>query len=378
VLLSSVALVAVTVVGYLPFFLSLRSQAGGIGLVPLHTKTAIQQFLLMFGVQIVLVVGFLGAVAMRLRAAWSEHQAPTLALIWAGACGLLALAALGVGWWTSALCLVIIGASGGLLVAGAQLWADDRAGAPAAATLFALLLVTVAVLLLLSVEFVFLRDVFGTRMNTVFKFYYQGWVLLSLSSAYGVWYVLSEQAAGFARALRSAWLVLGAVLVLGGLSYTVAATASKANGFQGTPTLDGTAYVARERPQQYAVIQWLRGQAAPDSVIVEATGGSYTAQNWISAHTGLRSLIGWPGHELQWRGSGTLPAEREAAVEAIYTSMDSEETRRLLQTYQVDYVIIGPDERSRYGIGPVVLDKFDSLMSRAYQNEAYVVYARVW
>jgi len=214
VLLSSVALVAVTVVGYLPFFLSLRSQEGGIGLVPPHTKTAIQQFLLMFGVQIVLVVGFLTAVSMRLRAAWSEHQAPTLALIWAGACGLLALAALGVCWWTSSLCLVIIGSSGGLLVAGAQLWADDRAGAPAAATLFALLLVTVAMLLLLSVEFVFLRDVFGTRMNTVFKFYYQGWVLLSLSSAYGVWYVLSRQAAGFATALRSAWLVLGAVLVL--------------------------------------------------------------------------------------------------------------------------------------------------------------------
>ena len=44
---------------------------------------------------------------------------------------------------------------------------------------FALLLIGLALLLAYSVEFVYLRDLFGTRMNTVFKFYYQAWVMLA-------------------------------------------------------------------------------------------------------------------------------------------------------------------------------------------------------
>ena len=35
-------------------------------------------------------------------------------------------------------------------------------------------------------EFVYVRDLFGTRMNTVFKLYYQGWLLLGIGSAYGI------------------------------------------------------------------------------------------------------------------------------------------------------------------------------------------------
>jgi uncharacterized membrane protein len=45
--------------------------------------------------------------------------------------------------------------------------------------LVALLLALGGLLLTASVEFVFLSDTFGTRMNTVFKFYYQGWVLMA-------------------------------------------------------------------------------------------------------------------------------------------------------------------------------------------------------
>ncbi len=52
--------------------------------------------------------------------------------------------------------------------------------------IFALLMIGLALLLAYSVEFVYLRDLFGTRMNTVFKFYYQAWVMLALAAAFGV------------------------------------------------------------------------------------------------------------------------------------------------------------------------------------------------
>ena len=130
----------------------------------------------------------------------------------------------------------------------------------------------------MAVEFVYLRDVFDSRMNTVFKFYYQGWVLLSLSGAYAAYYVAQRVRSrrGVKAVPTYAWRVTCGLLIIGGLSYTAAATVSKANAFTGAPTLDGIAYVLRDRPMEYAVAQWLRTNAEPDAVIVEAVGDSYT------------------------------------------------------------------------------------------------------
>src|SRR5207302_1475896 len=51
----------------------------------------------------------------------------------------------------------------------------------------ALILFATAAIIGLTIEFVYLRDVFGNRMNTLFKFYYQMWVLWGLAAASGVW-----------------------------------------------------------------------------------------------------------------------------------------------------------------------------------------------
>ncbi|MFO7698104.1 MAG: DUF2298 domain-containing protein [Anaerolineae bacterium] len=370
----------VGLVAYLPFFISLRSQAGGVGLVPLHIKTPVQQFLLMFGVQLALVSGLLAAVIVRWGRNRLSDRPPALALAWAVLLGAATFAALLAAWWTAALCLFLLALAGTLLLWGAVLWARRAPDAPGATLLFVLLMLVAALALLAAVEFVYLRDVFDSRMNTVFKFYYQGWVLLSLVGAYGAHYVLHglHSRSQATPVLRYAWALFCTLLILGGLGYTAAATVSKAGSFAGTPTLDGTAYVARDRPMEYAVAEWLTREAEPDAVMVEAAGASYTTSSWVSAHTGLRSLLGWAGHERQWRGSGTLPAEREEAVRTIYTGVDQGETRRLLELYGVDYVLVGPHEREQYSVGDLVLAKFDALMVRAFENDVYVVYARGW
>lgn len=369
----------IALVVYLPFYLGFRSQAGGIGIVPLYTKTPWQQFLLMFGVQIALLAGFL---AVQLGALWRSRRAcrpPWTGIVWEAAMWGLALLSALWGWYTAAIVLLLLGLAGGLLLWGAASRAQGLAEAPPAATMMALLMAVVGLALIVSVEFVFLQDTFGTRMNTVFKFYYQGWILLGLAGAYGAYAVwcAARRAPWGGRIAALTWAFLCALLILGGLAYTAAATVSKANGFAGQPTLDGVRYVAQERPDEYAVILWLQQHAAPDAILLEAPGGSYSSYNWISAHTGIPTLLGWGGHELQWRGSYAIPAAREEAIETIYRGRDEGETLRALQEHGVDYVILGPLERA-YGADALTQDKLERLMAPVFANESLVIYARSW
>lgn len=52
--------------------------------------------------------------------------------------------------------------------------------------IFILLLIILGALLTLAPEFVYLRDQFSVRMNTIFKFYFQAWILWGLAGSYGI------------------------------------------------------------------------------------------------------------------------------------------------------------------------------------------------
>lgn len=365
---------------YFPFYFGFRSQAGGIGWVG-AIKTRLHQYLLMLGVFIVGVVGLLAALAGRYRAhPAEERRLPLLAQVVGSAAFLLIAFAVGQGWWTAAFVLALTAVAAVLLIWAGQLrpTKDGRAPALENSSLFALLLIIAGLALTASVEFIFLRDTFGTRMNTVFKFYYQAWVLLGLASAYGVFYVLARAREGsrWARSAATVWGVLMAVLLAAGLSYTVAAATAKAGGFAGQPTLDGTRYIAQYRADDYAAIQWLRANAKPDAVMLEAPGGSYTEYNWVSAHTGIPTLLGWGGHELQWRGNYDEPARREPDISTIYKSADAAKTQELLEAYDIDYVYVGQLERTKYGVNQAVMRKFDRIMTRAFEQGNVIIYSR--
>ena len=59
---------------------------------------------------------------------------------------------------------------------------DDRSGG--------LVLVGAAFGLFGIMESLHINDVFGNRMNTLFKFYYQIWILWGLAAGYGLWRAL--------------------------------------------------------------------------------------------------------------------------------------------------------------------------------------------
>ncbi len=242
---------------------------------------------------------------------------------------------------------------------------------------FALLLALVALLLTFGPEFVYLRDNFGTRMNTVFKFYYQGWVLLALMAAYAVAYLLRTR---LLTAVRIPALVLIAVLTLTGLYYPVAASYSKAGRFAREPTLDGLAYLQQYNPGDYGAITWI-AQNAPDArVVLESSGSSYDRDGAgrVSMATGIPTLLGWDGHEAQWRGKryGEMVAGRPEALEAIYRGARATELDALLARWGIDYVVVGRIERDRYRMTPQAIERFASVMDLVFDQDSVQIYRR--
>jgi uncharacterized membrane protein len=136
------------------------------------------------------------------------------------------------------------------------------------------------------------------------------------------------------------------------------------------------AYLARSNPDDYEAIQWLRVNVEGNPVILEAPGGSYTLFGRVSTHTGLPTLLGWGGHELQWRGTYEEPSRREPDIETLYTSLDLEETERLLEEYNIEYVYLGSLEKSKYNLSQAMIEKWAAIMDLVYQQGEVTIYRR--
>ena len=233
---------------------------------------------------------------------------------------------------------------------------------------FILLLISLGALLILAPEFFYLRDNFGTRINTVFKFSYQAWQLLSLAAAFGVAVMFSN--------LRKIPLVLFTTLmtlvVIVGLAYPVLALPNKTESFKANDpegrTLDGSAYLARQMPDDYLAFQFMQG--LEPGVIAEAVGGQYSNYARFSTFTGMPAVLGWPGHEGQWR-EYALQGTREQDIEALYSTPDWVTTQDILRRYDIRYIVVGSLERNAYRVNE---EKFNNFLKPIYQQGSITIY----
>lgn len=302
---------------------------------------------------------------------------------------------------------------------------------------FVLLLLLTGALLVLSVEFVYIKDHFGTRMNTVFKFYFQAWVLWGIGGAYVLadfirrggfralvlfviivifllavqltdraltpfllaevdlpaliyiyiagfclaWIILTAACICVALALirrggiATASVLIGvAPLLVAGLLYPVLAIPKRAGEQGDEVTLDGAAYLAGSRTEDYAAISWLNEHVSGAPVILETPGGGYAYEGRVSAHTGLPTVLGWAGHEHQWRGSYDEQSRRQEDIKTLYSSVDKREVLTLLDKYDIRYVYVGPLEREQYPVEG--LAKFAGMMGTVYESGGVVIYKR--
>jgi YYY domain-containing protein len=257
---------------------------------------------------------------------------------------------------------------------------------------FVLLLISLGALLLIGPEFLYLRDQFGTRINTIFKFYYQAWMVWSLAASYGVVLLAQKLRTGWNIAFRLGLLLL---LVLG-LTYPALSILDRTGNFRldralaltGTLrasedesarsiarqeldsmwTLDYFDMFERQNPDEAAAIRWLG--AAPDGVVAEAIGGSYSGYARVSALTGLPTVLGWPGHESQWRGGNEEQGPRQGDIETLYATAEWGTARDILARYNIRYVFVGSLERGQ----PLQEEKFQSHMRLVFQQGIVAVY----
>lgn len=417
--------VGTMLVFYLPFLVSFGSQLGGALPNFIH-PTATQQLLLTFGALFPLTILYLAVEGWRGGRALNWRAAGiTTAMIFLAILGVMALltllAAVNPAWlgpqqsyltqaggeaWGAMFAkrisylLTTVLLLAGVFVIAARLFGRPDANGVLPFTLptgYALLMIGGALLLVLVPDYVYLRDGFGSRMNTVFKFYYQAWALLGAATAYGVWTVVAG--GGEKRLPSAARFGLAALpVVLYGLGtfYPLRATTDRMfietgrslSEVPGPLTLDGAPSLTN--PHDYAALMCLRNliEGQDDVVAVEATfHGSYDyfaggiASGRLAGITGLPTVIGWQGHQRQWRGRGYDAAvgTRSADIQQLYTDFDLFVVQPIIDRYGIDYIVYGSAERSRYGADgdlkfrealPIVCESGDTRIYRTTRADA--------
>lgn len=311
--------------------------------------------------------------------------------------------------------------------------------------LFAFGLMAFALLMLLGAELYFVKDLWGWRLNTVFRFWHQGWIILSIAGGFALYrltlgwrrprlslgsipwdrlaawgllfgaiytilvavdpwdvlyarwwtatlglmvgaasvlaYAVAAAHEGAARPQvwrRLGWIGATAIIGAAALLYPVLVTFDRTDGFRRDQSLNGLVHIQRNQPLEYEAIQWLRQNVQGQPVILEAVGRDFTDFGRVSSLTGLPTVIGWVGHELQWRGrpsrrpNETPWTDRPGDVDAAYTTLDIQEAKAILRKYDVRYVYVGSLERQQYDEGG--LAKFGEFMIPVFENEEVTIY----
>jgi uncharacterized membrane protein len=267
--------------------------------------------------------------------------------------------------------------------------------------------------------FVELFSLEGDRMNTVFKFYIQVWVLLSVAGGAALAWVLAASI-DWRPSWRTLWTTALSVLVAAAALYTVTATAAKikdrfpayvanTGGCEGLPgmalpyaqglppdqqphSLDGlqfmtfSAYCDHDAylplAYDYDGIRWMQENVKGSPVIAEAQSFDlYRMSSRYTWFTGLPDVVGWDYHTRQHNAA--IPTqfitERGNDIIVFYSEPDIDGALAFIKKFDVRYIVVGPMERAYYE-ATGGLSKFDEMVAQgslsiAHQNPGTIIYA---
>jgi YYY domain-containing protein len=413
---------------FLPFYLNFDSPSQGLGLVQPQDRSPLGAEFLIYGLFLFIFVSLLIACASRQPLFQREDDGDDNRQIYFALGSLvlllvLAIAALFLLKNSATLvfmaCITLIGMV--LLFYHIR----DRSLS------FVLLLGSVAFFLVAFCEVIFLRDAFAgsyPRMNTVFKFYFQAWGLLAIaagSGMYFLWHTLwptgllntLKQKHFLPLSGKALWLAALVLLIAASTVYPLLAPAARLQEYNFTTqtftlmpgnSLDGLNYLQYCRPPDpepeitptcsvditgdYYAIRWINSHIQGDPVMVEGigdvqTGYDYSFFSRISAFTGLPTLMGWSGHEEQWRlnwlenpSNYQIFSNQIDAVNTIYTNPDAEKVLATMKQYNAQYLYVGPMERFWYvkanfpQLASINLQRFGAFMQVVYSSHGVTIY----
>src|SRR5262249_60641286 len=137
-------------------------------------------------------------------------------------------------------------------------------------------------------------------------------------------------------------------------------------------TLDGSAYLNQD---DRSAVRWLidqQRQAGGRIVIAEAAGDEYSSGSRMATYSGASTVIGWVGHELQWRGPIAELGRREGDLHGVYHDAPAVGISPLLHRYHVPFVLVGDIERQKYG--DEVATRFDGILPVAFRSGGVTIY----
>jgi YYY domain-containing protein len=207
------------------------------------------------------------------------------------------------------------------------------------------------------------------RMNTMFKFYNQAWILIALCGGtllgWATWNAFTHGKLANLRKpeITSSALgvvVIGMLVIAAGFMYPLTSTKPRLEerfttslGSGTLNALDWMNYGTLHSPtgkvisfkDDLAAIDWFNAHVSGSPVIAEASIGPYRGNgSRFAIATGLPTVLGWDNHETQQRYLEGITT-RYQDVRRLYQSADPAEKMAILNQYGVEYVIVGDVER---------------------------------
>lgn len=214
-------------------------------------------------------------------------------------------------------------------------------------------------------EFFYLRDQFATRMNTIFKFYFQAWIIWGIAASYAVTMLLQLRTVLFK--ILSILIIPVLLMSLTYPAFLISSTI-RSSSF-GKLTLDGNQFHDIYSHLDYEAALWLQNR--PDGTIAEAIGGSYSSFGQMAMISGKPTVLGWIGHELQWRGGTKEIGSRESDIKELYETNNWVISEKILKEYSIRYIIIGSKE---YQIYQVDDQKFRQHLPIIFENQDITIF----
>jgi YYY domain-containing protein len=345
-------------------------------------RTAFKDFLIIYGAFLWGILLFIIARFQQPLRQWSRHHRKTRIVGWNLAVLSIIIVYLLGNTWVIPLACILTGMFAYLLYTNE--FPKSPVSSPHFQATLPYLLLIMAFAILAGCEVVYIKDFYGhplERQNTVFKFYYQAWIFLSI----GVPCVLAR----FSKTpwIQQNWIFrisgkIGLALLCAACAiYPVFGTYERAAHFRGgaqggllyLPTLNGISYIAYRHPQEYEALMWIQDNLPQDAVILEATGKPYSFFGRVSGTTGRSTVLGWGNHEALWRDQtwGSI-MQRTDDVRQMYERVEKSQMRELFRTYGIDYVYVGKLEQDTYAHEG--LTAFDPALPVVFRNAFVTIY----